>query len=549
MSAQQADVQPEQQADEQAGLQELVVDGVRVFHQPGPSKTRATLYFGVGLRDETFGTVGLTHLVQRLVVAALPTSRLEAEVGVAVDHTTFDAYGRPEEVGEFLRRVCTALADLPLDRLARERGALLVEGTVGADRTMAVAWAARYGFAGPGLAITDGHGPLVLTGEEVLAHAAEHFHAGRAALGVLGPLPEGLTLPLRSGTAASSSAPSAAASSVSPALAVQRHPQPLLGDGPEWVEAPTDGVGLLLDGFAPYDRAADVAWSVLCERLRDVARTGHGLTYSVVSEIIDSADGDVFTAALDVREGRGAEVAGLVWEQLVDLAENGPTLAELDHAIAGAAAEMDASDEDVARAEPFRWAFSTALHGRARPLEVVRAQLAEVTGEAVRDRLATAARRALLVVPAGFQLPEAAQQAAPIAQRPWCGLAPALPPGRQLRPPLLHRLRSKMARRRLVLTDECIALQDEDGDVHVVRWDEVVAVDELPYADDGLAVVGRRLCGLAVHPDPYGRQAYDELLRRLAPQVERLRQVQRAREQAAPAGPAQDAQDAQDGAA
>ncbi|MEH3078774.1 MAG: insulinase family protein [Quadrisphaera sp.] len=538
MSAQQADVQPERQA----GLQELVVDGVRVFHRPGPSKTRATLYFGVGLRDETFGTVGLTHLVQRLVVAALPTSRLEAEVGVAVDHTTFDAYGRPQEVGEFLRRVCTALADLPLDRLARERSALLVEGTVGADRTMAVAWAARYGFVGPGLATTDGHGPLVLTGEEVLAHAAEHFHAGRAALGVLGPLPEGLSLPPRSQAAP------AAVSTAPPALVVQRHPQPLLGDGPEWVEAPTDGVGLLLDGFAPCDRAADVAWSVLCERLRDVARTEHGLTYSVVSEVLDGADGEVFTAALDVREGMGAEVAALVWEQLTDLATHGPTQTELDHALAGDAAELDGSDEDVARAEPFRWAFSTALHGRARPLEVIRAELAGVTGEAVRDRLAAAARRALLVVPAGFRLPDAAQQAAPITQRPWCALAPALPPGRQLRPPLLHRLRSKMARRRLVLTDECIALQDEDGDVHVVPWDEVVAVDELPYAEDGLGVVGRHLCGFAVHPDPYGQEAYGELLRRLAPQVERLRQVQRAREQAAPAGPVQDAQD-KDGAA
>ncbi|TNM69688.1 insulinase family protein [Streptomyces sp. NP160] len=525
MSAEQVDLQHEERAvlrdGLQTGLQELVVDGVRVFHRPGPSKTRASLVFDVGLRDESFETVGLTHLVQHLVWAQLPRTRCEVDVTVAVDHTEFSAYGRPDEVGDVLRRVCTALADLPLDRLEREKSALVADGTVGADMTMAVSWAARYGFDGPGLALTDGLGPLVLTGEEALAHAAERFHAGRAALGVLGPLPEGLSLPLR----ADGTAP----------RAPRRHPRPRLGDGPEWVQAPTEGVGLLLDGLEPYDAAADVARTVLCERLQDVARTGHGLTYSVSSDLLDGVDGDVFTVALDVREGMGAEVAGLVWEQLADLATNGPTPAELDHALTGSAAELDASDDDVADAEPFRTAFHTALYGRVRTLEEVSAGLAGVTREAVRDRLAAAARRALLVVPDGFRVPDAALQAAPIAERSWCAVAPALPPGRQHRPPLLDRLRSKLARRRLVVTEECIALQDETGAVHVVRWDEVAGVDELPYSEGGLGIVGRHLCGLPVHPDAYGREAFDEVLRRLAPQVERLRQAQRARELAAPA--------------
>lgn len=511
------------QVDEQAGLQALVVDGVRVFHQPGPSKTRATLFFGVGLRDETFETVGLTHLVEHLVTASLPASRLEAETGVTVDHTAFSAYGRPEEVGDFLRRVCEALADLPLDRLEREKAALAAEGTAGADPSMAAAWAARYGFTGPGLALTDGYGVESLTAEEVLAHAAEHFSAGRAALGVLGPLPKRLALPLRPD----------AVTSPSP----HRHPQPRLGDGPEWLEGPVSGVALLLDGFAPYDRAADVAWSVLCERLRDVARTGHGLTYSVVSEMLDGADGDVFTLALDVLEDRGAEVAALVWEQLADLAANGPTPAELDHAVTGDAAELDAADEDVARNEPFRWAFNTVLYGRVRPLEEVRAALDGVTGEAVRDRLAQAARRALLLVPEDVRLPDAAQQAAPITERRWCAEVPALPPGRLLRPPLLDRLRWKVARRGVVLSQESIALQDEDDVVHEVRWDEVASVSELPHADGGLVVLGQNLCLIAVHPRSCGQEAYDEVVRRLAPKVERLRRVQAAQEKAAPTQP------------
>jgi hypothetical protein len=45
-------------------------------------------------------------------------------------------------------------------------------------------------------------------------------------------------------------------------------------------------------------------------------------------------------------------------------------------------------------------------------------------------------------------------------------------------------------------------------------------------------VLGRGLCGLPVHPDAYGKAAYEEVLRRLAPHVERLRQCERAQEEA-----------------
>lgn len=501
---------------------ELLVDGVRVFHQPGPSKTRAVLFFGVGLQDERFETIGLTHLVEHLAMAQLPKTHLDANASVTVNHTAFYAHGRPDEVGTFLRRVCAALSDLPLDHLDHEKDVVAAEASAGADLTTAAAWTARYGFAGAGLVSTPGYGPLVHTEADVVAHLAGHFTAGRAALGVLGPLPEGLALPLPPG------GPAAGTSAAVPAL--RRFPEPRLGAGPQYVEgAPSPGVALLLDGFDPEDQVVRVAQTLLCERLEEVEREHEELVFSVVSETVDGPDGDVFTVAVDGPEEQAGEVARLVWEQLGDLAANGPAQAELDDVLRAYADQCDPTDEDVAENEPFRLAAETVIAvaaGRAcaTPLSVIAAGVAATTWEDVRDRLAVAARRALLVLPGEASLPESAQRVAPIAERPWCPEAPELPPGRRLRPPLHRRLLRTCADRTLVLGDDAIAQRDEWGAVHVVRWDEVVGVVQ---RDDGpgVVVLGRDTCHIWVHPHCYGKAAHAEVLERLAPHAERMRRA------------------------
>ncbi|TXR55463.1 insulinase family protein [Quadrisphaera setariae] len=521
------------QVQPSGGPRELLVDGVRVFHQTGPSKTRAVLFFGVGLQDESFETIGLTHLVEHLAMAQLPKTHLDANASVTVNHTAFYAHGRPDDVGAFLRRVCEALADLPLDHLAREKDVVAAEAGVGADLTTAAAWTARYGFAGAGLVATPGYGPLVHTEADVVSHLAAHFTAGRAALGVLGPLPEGLALPLPPGGLTTGPAPGTVSETAGAPAAVQaprRFPRPRLGDGPEYVEgAPSPGVALLLDGFDPDDQAVRVAHTLLCERLEDLEREHQALVFSVVSETVDGPDGDVFTLAVDGPEEQAGDVARLVWEQLGDLAANGPTQAELDDVLQAYADQVDPTDDDVRESEPFRLAAETAIAvaaGRpgATPLARIAAGVAATTREDVRERLATAARRALLVLPGEASLPESAQRVAPIAERPWCPQAPELPPGRRLRPKLHRRLLGSCADRTLVLGVDSIAQQDEDGTVHAVRWDEVVGVVEVE-GGPGVAVIGPDTCHVWVHPHSYGKAAHAEVLERLAPHAERMRRA------------------------
>ena len=140
-------------------MERIDIDGVPVFTAPGPDRITAVLTFGVGLRDETFATVGVTHLIEHLVMGALPRSHLQCNAMVDVDLTSFYATGRPEAVRVFLETVCRAVADLPTERMALEIGVLQAENCAGTHPTVAALLGARYGLRGPGLTITAGAGP------------------------------------------------------------------------------------------------------------------------------------------------------------------------------------------------------------------------------------------------------------------------------------------------------------------------------------------------------------------------------------------------------
>jgi hypothetical protein len=53
-------------------VQRIDIDGVPVFTAPGPERVTAALPFGVGLRDESYATIEVTHLIEHLVMGSLP---------------------------------------------------------------------------------------------------------------------------------------------------------------------------------------------------------------------------------------------------------------------------------------------------------------------------------------------------------------------------------------------------------------------------------------------------------------------------------------------
>lgn len=175
------------------------MDGVPVFTAPGDGPVTAALVFGVGVRDESYRTLGITHLVEDRVMGALPRTHLECNAMVDLESTTFVATGRADQVAAFLAWVCAALADLPTGRIALETGVLEAEGVPGAHPTAAVLWGARFGLRGPGMAVAGGGVPGPLHPDDVLAHARRWFVSGNAALAWHGSLPEDLRLALPRG--------------------------------------------------------------------------------------------------------------------------------------------------------------------------------------------------------------------------------------------------------------------------------------------------------------------------------------------------------------
>ena len=473
------------------GVERSVVDGVPVFTAGGRERTTAALVFGVGLRDETFATIEVTHLVEHLAMAALPRTHLRCNAVTDVDSTAFFATGRPEAVGAFLDAVCRALADLPTDRMAAEAGVLQAEGCGSASSTVSALWAARYGLSGPGLTVSAGPGPEYLTEPTVRAHAARWFVRGNAALWCHGPLPPGLRLPLPAGP-----------------RPVRRLPVPRPQDGPVWTRTDVPGVGLLLATDRAADDALAVGVQVTAERLRERARHARGLSYGVDSLTLDlAADRREVALVVDARAGRDAEVADLVWATVAELCAHGPTAEEVAHAVAGLEAELD--QEDAAGAELADAAYCAATGLPFRPAAATLAAWRAVTPADVTAALRRAEPTAVLAVP-----DTVAWDGPPgVARRPLCGTLPELPGGVPFRPPWHRRLLDPAARVALVVSGEGLAHRDADGDVHGVPWSRVAAL--VPTDDGrGVTVVSRDLCCVRVHPDRYGRRALDAVLER-----------------------------------
>ena len=315
-------------------VQRIDVDGVPVFTSPGPQRVIAALVFGVGIRDESYATLGVTHLIEHLVMGALPKSHLDCNAMVDVETTIFHATGRPAAVADFLAGVCAAVSDLPTDRLDLEVGVLQAENCAGSHPTAAALWAARFRLTGPGVAYAGGGTPEWLTEEAVRAHARRFFVRGNAALAWHGERREDLRLLLPEGFRPERSG-------------YEVRPQ----SGPVWLQGPTGGVGLLLSATRPFPSELDVGVAVLQERMRDIARHERGLSYSTELQVVDVAADHSETALLvDAREGQNAAVAGVLWEQYLDLCRTGPSPAELAHAVAGFEAALDDEQEATAGA-------------------------------------------------------------------------------------------------------------------------------------------------------------------------------------------------------
>jgi hypothetical protein len=267
-------------------------------------------------------------------------------------------------------------------------------------------------------------------------------------------------------------------------------------DGPRWSAENTPCAGLAMLG--PSGSAAwSIGMQVLQERLTAIARREKGLSYDVDGE---RADIDPTTVErmiwVDAREGKEAEVAEILWDTACRLAASGPEQDEIDHEVATFAETIE--DPRLVDAELDFRARAELLDERFRTRAEMLVDLKAVTTDQVAAAMSEGLRTALLVVPEGGALELSGPDGARIAVG-GCARADAAPDGRVFRPPLVARVVSRYARRvKLVLAADGVALKDDDGDVHMIRFPDVVGVE---IHNGARTVFGRSGCVIPVDPD------------------------------------------------
>lgn len=102
------------------------IDGVPTYWIDGAPPLSATLWFRVGFADETLPQLGITHLLEHLLLGEGEIRRIS---NGSVDDlfTRFSATGNQDEIVGFLHALSRDIARPPIERLDIERHRVLAE--------------------------------------------------------------------------------------------------------------------------------------------------------------------------------------------------------------------------------------------------------------------------------------------------------------------------------------------------------------------------------------------------------------------------------------
>ncbi|MER5931680.1 insulinase family protein [Streptomyces sp. NPDC002054] len=311
-------------------ITETSVNGIRTVLAPRPGPVEAGLLFRVGVADETLPVRGITHLVEHLALYRHGLSDLHYNGATASTYTHFHVTGTPAEVVEYLNGVCTALRDLPMERLETEKEILRTEAASrnhGPAHSMAL-W--RYGARSYGLTGYEETGLPALTAPAVRAWAEEWFTGENAVLWMTGDsVPEGLDLKLPSGTRRPAPAPTSA---------LPQTPAHFVGE---------DGA-VVLTSVLPRSTEANLFTGVLGKELFRELRQKGGYSYAAAADYSPrDADWAVVTAYADALPQKQDAAVGAFIDVLAKLRAGRIEPADLESVRASALAGFDRPDRDA----------------------------------------------------------------------------------------------------------------------------------------------------------------------------------------------------------
>lgn len=447
-------------------IRRLESDGVPVFWASRPEPSFVSVLFRVGLADETLATAGITHLVEHLGLFAVGRRPYYTNGFVTPGQTAFYASGTQGELQDFVSSVGAALTELPLHRLDVEKRLLRTEAAGASIGVYARLLGHRYGASGFGLGAFREIGLDWLGEDEVAAWARERFTAGNVAVWMTSPDPPALSLGLPAGDRLPPP----------PTTPLPRLRLPL------FVAEGSGGVAVGLVGDRTIDLTTGL--SVAGERAHEALRLEHGLSYGVHGDY-EPLDAERAHAGIgaDCPEGRAEPVLEVLLRILGDLAERGPTAAELEEELA--AFDRGSADPDTVRG-PLDRAAGDELVGRPwTDPDQLRAELAAATSESIAATLARALESRIVIADEGTPLPAGHHPQGwvhdPLEGREY--RAKGLLPGRD----------------RLVVGDEGLSIPGDDTDRVTVRFDDCVLVS--CTHDRSYLVLARDEAWIEVKPD------------------------------------------------
>jgi hypothetical protein len=458
------------------------VSGLPVFWAEAPGPFVAGLLFRVGRADETATHGGITHLVEHLALPAGPLDGIDSGGGVSSTATWFWAAGDRAAALDLLRTTTESLSALP-ERLETERGILLTEAEGRGDGAAQIAAALRFGPSGHGLVGYPELGLRWLGLREASAWARGRFTSGNVALWMTAEPPADLGIALPAGERRRVPEPRPLPEILFPCVFPHSRPGGV-------------AVSLLMERTPAGSMVAAVA----AERARERLRYDRGLTYAVDLSW-EPLTGEVASVVLacDCRQGTERASERLLRRMLEELAEHGPSEAELDRELAERERHMSgasgvggllfsaASDELLRR-------------GQLQPGELL-AEAAAVTPGAAAAELEAGLRSALLLTADERWRPDGGWSLYPPYSEKTL-------PGRSFRP-VGHRVRpARKSTATLLAGDDGISYVSPSGDPVTVRFADCVALERWP--DRLRVLIGRDAGRLVV--DPADWHGGDELV-------------------------------------
>lgn len=318
-------------------LHETSIDGVHTLWTRTPGPLQATLMFRVGASDESFSTVGITHLLEHLIYSRMPLIHHEHNGSVGVYSTRFTMEGSAAEVVSGLAGIGRAIADISAGavttaEIAREVGVLQVEDGAVLPPSLAEALDARYGPRGPGLSTVDETYLGRTTAQDVASWAARYLTRENSRLVLSGPPPEDLQLDL------------------APGQLLERVQPPMLA-GVGGTEYPSLGDEVVISFVIPPEGSelaplGGILGKTLADRVLEQLRRAKGLIYGVeYSEITHGMSHSVGVIQLSAAPKNAVEVARSVLGILRVLRDDGISPEEHQRIIDRAAEE--ATDERI----------------------------------------------------------------------------------------------------------------------------------------------------------------------------------------------------------